>query len=144
MVQKLTERLQGHDDELASAELARKQAEKQVEELCRIHRREDVNLDYLKGIVVQFLSKPPGSSERESLLPVLATLLQFDAQDYKTIEAGKTNTSWLGYVMPKIISAPTPAPVPTATIGGSTSSEITVSSPPPRNNDRKSGTTLQF
>ena len=68
------------------------------------------------------------------------------AQDYKTIESGKTNTSWLGYVMPNIISAPVPAPVPAISngldlLGVSTSSEITVSSPPPRNNDRASGTT---
>jgi hypothetical protein len=47
-----------------------------VEELCRVRRREDVNMDYLKSIVVQFLSKPPGTSERSALLPVLATLLQ--------------------------------------------------------------------
>jgi len=41
------------------------------------------NIDYLKSIVVQYLSKPPGSSERSALLPVLATLLQFDKKDYK-------------------------------------------------------------
>lgn len=48
--------------------------------------------------------------------------------------------------MPKIISAPVPAPIPAisngpAPLGGSTSSKITDSSPPSRNNDRTSGTT---
>jgi DNA repair exonuclease SbcCD ATPase subunit len=75
-VQRLTEALLDRDGDLASAEYTVHHVEGQVEELCRVRRREDVNLDYLKGIVVQFLSKPPGSSERTALLPVLATLLQ--------------------------------------------------------------------
>ena len=76
IVERLAEKLVDRDGELASAEYTVQKVETQVEELCRVRRREDVNLDYLKGIVVQYLSKPPGSSERASLLPVLATLLQ--------------------------------------------------------------------
>jgi chromosome segregation ATPase len=76
LVERLTEALLDRDSELASAEHIVQRVEGQVEELCRVRRREDVNLDYLKSIVVQFLSKPPGSSERAALLPVLATLLQ--------------------------------------------------------------------
>jgi hypothetical protein len=64
------------DGDLAFAETVVQEVESQVEELCRVRRREDVNMDYLKSIVVQFLSKPPGTSERAALLPVLATLLQ--------------------------------------------------------------------
>ena len=75
-VQRLTEALLGRDGDLASAEYTVHHVEGQVEELCRVRRREDVNLDYLKSIIVQYLSKPPGSSERAALLPVLATLLQ--------------------------------------------------------------------
>jgi hypothetical protein len=36
----------------------------------------------LKGVVVQYLSKPPGTSERARLLPVLATLLQVRFRDF--------------------------------------------------------------
>jgi centromeric protein E len=68
--------LLNRDGDLAAAENMIQEVEQQVEELCRIKRREDVNMDYLKSIVVQFLSKPPGTSERSALLPVLATLLQ--------------------------------------------------------------------
>ena len=85
------------------AEKRIREAEGQVEELNRIRRREDVNIDYLKSIVVQFLSKAPGTSERAALLPVLATLLQFDANDYQMIEEGKSKVSWWGTVEPKTI-----------------------------------------
>ena len=114
LVQRLAEKLENRDSELASAEYTVQKVEGQVEELCRVQRREDVNLDYLKSIVVQYLSKPPGSSERAALLPVLATLLQFDESDYEAIEAGKANLSWWGSIIPKEIAAPPlpPAPAP--------------------------------
>ena len=116
MVDKLTEKPEVQDVDLAKAEYNVKHYENQVEELCRIRRCEDVNLDNLKGIVVQYLSKPPGSSEREALLPVLATLLQFDSNDYKTIEDGKNKLSWWGGVSPILITPPTPnLPVTTGT-----------------------------
>ena len=95
----LTER----DGKLAIAENRIAEVEAQVEELGRIQRREDVNMDYLKSIVVQFLSKAPGTSERNSLLPVIATLLQFDERDYNMIEIGKSNISIWGGVEPKAI-----------------------------------------
>ena len=110
LVKRLAEKLESRDSELASAEYTVQKVEGQVEELCRVQRREDVNLDYLKSIVVQYLSKPPGSSERAALLPVLATLLQFDASDYDAIEAGKANLSWWGSIVPKEIAAPSPPP----------------------------------
>jgi chromosome segregation ATPase len=94
------------DGELAHAEKKVIDVESQVEELCRVRRREDVNLDYLKDIVVKYLSLPPGSSERARLLPVLATLLQFNALDYQTIEEGKKKVSWWGSVSPTLINAP--------------------------------------
>jgi hypothetical protein len=99
----LNHALSERDGELAHAEKIIAETESQVEELNRIHRREDVNMDYLKSIVVQFLSLPPGTSERAALLPVLATLLQFDAKDYRMIEEGKSKVSWWGTVEPKTI-----------------------------------------
>jgi chromosome segregation ATPase len=152
MVEHLTDKLQENDSELASTEYAKKLIESQVEELCRIHRREDINLDYLKSTIVQFLSKPPGSSERGALLPVIATLLQFDSEDYKLIEQGKTKVTWFGSVLPTIISAPVPETIARPGSNGdavpllpSSSAEITISSQPPKKaTDRTSGTSLQF
>ncbi len=102
-IERLKVALLDRDGDLASAEKTVQEVEAQVEELGRVKRREDVNMDYLKSIVVQFLSKPPGTSERTALLPVLATLLQFDANDYKMIEEGKKSMSWWGGVEPKVI-----------------------------------------
>ena len=156
MVERLTDKLEQNDSELALTEYTKKQIEIQVEELCRIHRREDINLDYLKSTIVQFLSKPPGSSERGALLPVMATLLQFDSEDYKLIEQGKTKVSWFGSVLPTIINAPVPEATTLAQSSGdiqaaplleqpSSSAEITISSQPPKNSaDRTYGTSLQF
>jgi chromosome segregation ATPase len=76
LLERMKVNLVERDGELARVENHVQEVEVQMEQLCRVRRREDVNLDYLKSIVVQFLSKPPGSSERAALLPVLATLLQ--------------------------------------------------------------------
>ena len=135
VVERLTEKLVANDGDLASAEYQVTQIDNQVAELYRVRRREDVNLDYLKSIVVQYLSKPPGSTERGALLPVLATLLQFDDNDYKTIEEGKNKLSWWGTVAPIFIEAPAlvpasvmlPAEQMSLLLGGG-SAEVTISS----------------
>jgi len=152
LIERLTAKLEAGDGDLASAEIAVQKKEEQVEDLARVHRREGVNMDYLKSIVVQYLAKPPGSSERTALLPVLATLLQFDSNDYKAIEEGKQKISFWGDIIPTYISGPAdefPAvpmlppssqTVPTAP----TSAEVTVSNntPPQQNSAKK--TSLQF
>ena len=115
IIDRLKQALLERDGDLASAEKHAHEVERQIEELFRIRRREDVNIDYLKSIVVQYLSLPPGSTERAGLLPVLATLLQFDEGDYRIIEEGKNKLSWWSSsVVPKMINAPT------ASGGGST------------------------
>jgi GRIP domain len=143
------------DGDLAYFESHVHEVEGQVEELCKMRRREDVNVDYLKSVVVQYLSLPPGSSERARLLPVLATLLQFNDGDYKTIEEGKQKLSWWGSVAPTFITAPgdalgfaasAPSPVPAAAAAPAapSSAEVSVrkeSAAPPANGKR---TSLQF
>jgi hypothetical protein len=144
ILERMKETLLARDGDLASAENQVQAVESQVEELCRVRRREDVNLDYLKSIVVQYLSLPPGSSERARLLPVLATLLQFDDSDYNTIQEGKNKISWWGgSIAPTYIglsgagTASTQPPAPTPSIA-----EVPVSN---RENGGKSRTTsLQF
>ena len=79
LIERMKTALLERDGDLASAEKHVEEVTGQVEELCRVQRREDVNLDYLKSVVVQYLSKPPGTSERARLLPVLATLLQVNS-----------------------------------------------------------------
>ena len=86
MMERFAKALTDRDGELATAEYNVEHVENKVEELGRVKRREDVNIDYLKSIVVQYLSKPPGSSERAALLPVLATLLQV-SQIYSSLRS---------------------------------------------------------
>ena len=151
MIEQLARKLEEGDGDLASAEITVVKAEDQVEQLARVHRREGVNMDYLKSIVVQYLAKPPGSSERSALLPVLATLLQFDSNDYKAIEEGKDKVSWWGEILPTIITGPTSVgqmpstPIHQAAALLPTSAEVTVSrmNPSQGASSRKS-TSLQF
>eukprot|EP00804_Cyclotella_cryptica_P005885 CCRYP_000165-RA/>CCRYP_000165-RA protein AED:0.39 eAED:0.39 QI:0/-1/0/1/-1/0/1/0/472 len=145
LVARLTKKLEQYDGDLASAEISIVQAEDHVESLARVHRREGVNMDYLKSIVVQYLAKPPGSSERAALLPVLATLLQFDESDYKAIEEGKQKVSWWGDIIPTYITgpdAPSPAPLRSSLDLQPTSAEVAISSTSSNNSSKK--TSLQF
>ncbi|KAL3816306.1 hypothetical protein ACHAXA_011067 [Cyclostephanos tholiformis] len=151
MIEQLSRKLEEGDGDLASAEITVVRAEDQVEQLARVHRREGVNMDYLKSIVVQYLAKPPGSSERTALLPVLATLLQFDPNDYKAIEEGKDKVTWWGEIIPTYISSPLEAPssrmpssIPAHQVVPllSTSAEVTVSRITP--SEHRKNTSLQF
>ena len=139
-IEHLRKALVSKDDELAVVEAEREKAEKDVEELCRVKRREDVNVDYLKSIIVQYLSLPPGSTERAGLLPVIATLLQFDPRDYRRIEEGKNKISWWGNIAPTLIAAPSDISQMTASTGGA--AEVSVSVPAVQEGKRP--TSLQF
>ena len=154
MIEQLSRKLDEGDGDLASAEITVVRAEDQVEQLARVHRREGVNMDYLKSIVVQYLAKPPGSSERTALLPVLATLLQFDSNDYKAIEEGMDKVTWWGDIIPTYISGPLGEPTPRmpSSIPAHqvvpllpTSAEVTVSSKTrSQRNTSRTSTSLQF
>ncbi|MEM6498286.1 MAG: hypothetical protein AAF709_16375, partial [Pseudomonadota bacterium] len=47
--------------------------------------RSNLDLEYVKNVVVHYLSLPSGSSERASLVPVLATVLHFTDADMKRL-----------------------------------------------------------
>jgi hypothetical protein len=51
-------------------------------------------MDYLKNIILQYLSFPSASPERNSLLPVLALLLQFSPAELKSVEEASLVSSW--------------------------------------------------
>ena len=104
-VLRMMKTLVGKDGEYADMEMKYISVREQLEEYSRRARRDDLNVDYLKGVLVQYLSLPAGSSERKSLLSVLATLLQFGPDDYSAIEQGYNQVSWWnwGAVTPKEI-----------------------------------------
>jgi hypothetical protein len=153
MIEQLSRKLEEGDCDLASAEITVVRAEDQVEQLARVQRREGVNMDYLKSIVVQYLAKPPGSSERTALLPVLATLLQFDSNDYKAIEEGKDKVTWWGEIIPTYITSPLEAPstrmlpsIPAHQVVPllSTSADVIVSRTTPSEHTSQKNKSLQF
>eukprot|EP00977_Amphora_coffeiformis_P015182 scaffold4442_cov125-Amphora_coffeaeformis.AAC.13 len=105
LIERLRSDLLGRDGDLASMEKHLEETKAKLEEMDP-NRQPGVNIDYLKDVVVKYLSRPPGSSERAQLLPVLATLLKFDAADYKVIEEGKQRLSWWGSLSPTLIASP--------------------------------------
>jgi hypothetical protein len=64
--------------------------------LMRTQRRNGVNMEYLKNVVVQYMSFRPGSSHQKRLVPVISTLLQFTNEDMKEIKKSMNlrSSSW--------------------------------------------------
>ena len=65
------------------------QLKSEVTKLQRLERREGVNLEYLKNVMVQYLSCQD-SSQKATLERVLATLLQFSPAENKEIKESRT------------------------------------------------------
>eukprot|EP00638_Chattonella_subsalsa_P009496 CAMPEP_0117741610 /NCGR_PEP_ID=MMETSP0947-20121206/5030_1 /TAXON_ID=44440 /ORGANISM="Chattonella subsalsa, Strain CCMP2191" /LENGTH=595 /DNA_ID=CAMNT_0005557929 /DNA_START=40 /DNA_END=1824 /DNA_ORIENTATION=- len=63
----------------------------QVKELRREHRRGDVNMEYLKNVVVNYMSLNTSSSARKSLVPVISMLLQFSPQELQQVQSAHDN-----------------------------------------------------
>ena len=74
-------------------------------------RREGVNMDYLKAVLVKYMSASSASSEKAALVPVLATLMEFSEADMEEIERQPGLLEWLGATGPT--KAP-PQPLPRA------------------------------
>ncbi|GLE07472.1 hypothetical protein PINS_up017783 [Pythium insidiosum] len=70
----------------------------EVAQLMQSQRREGVNLEYLKNVIVQYMSFKPGSSQQLRLVPVITTLLEFTPADVKEIKKANASrrTSWGG------------------------------------------------
>ncbi|TYZ57639.1 hypothetical protein PybrP1_003391 [[Pythium] brassicae (nom. inval.)] len=84
-IQQLQEEKQRHDGELTA--------------LMQTQRREGVNMEYLKNVVVQYMSFRPGSSQQSRLVPVLSTLLEFSARDLTEIRSASSarRSSWTSW-----------------------------------------------
>jgi chromosome segregation ATPase len=89
--QQLQNTLASKDLDLACAQQSYSDLVNEVVELRRTTRRESVNMDYLKNIVVQYMSFPSQSPEKVSLVPVIAMLLQFSPKEMSDIERAGSN-----------------------------------------------------
>ncbi|RHY78245.1 hypothetical protein DYB34_000164 [Aphanomyces astaci] len=91
--------------------------EDDIAHLVRTERREGVNMEYLKNVVVQFMSFRPGSSQQLKLIPVLSMLLQFTPEDMdevqaSTKQASSWTSSWSEKKPVRNINAPSPIVIP--------------------------------
>jgi hypothetical protein len=82
------------DLELAKLQQGHADLSAEVSELRRTTRREGVNMDYLKNIVLQYMSFPMQSPERISLVPVIAMLLQFNSKELAEAEQSLKDSLW--------------------------------------------------
>ena len=68
----------------------------QMSDNSRSQSRSQVNLDYLKSILVRFLSFDPTHPQRKALIPVIATILQFSPDELRNVEKVKSSSGgWL-------------------------------------------------
>ena len=65
----------------------------QMTDNSRSQSRAQVNLDYLKSILVRFLSYDPAHPQRKALIPVIATILHFSPDELKNVERVKASSS---------------------------------------------------
>jgi hypothetical protein len=94
VLQRLQEVLAGKDHDLALLQQSHQALTEEVAELRRTNRREGVNMDYLKHVVLQYMSFSQRSTERRTLVPVIAMLLQFSRSELLEIDRTETDPSW--------------------------------------------------
>jgi hypothetical protein len=62
----------------------------------RSQSRSQVNIDYLKSVLVRFLAFDPQHPQRRALIPVIATILQFSPEELRSVETVKPHTAgWM-------------------------------------------------
>ena len=89
-LKKLQEALAQKDLELARLTAEHSTLAKEIAGLRRVKQRDGVNVEYLKTVVVEYLSFPPGAaSEKASLELVIGTLLAFSPGDKTKIQEGR-------------------------------------------------------
>merc|ERR1711871_817686 len=91
---RIQQALAAKDLELASSQQNYNKLMAEVADLRRISRREGVNMDYLKNIILQYMKLPMAAPERMSLLPVIGTLLQFNEKELAETENAMKSPMW--------------------------------------------------
>ena len=86
--------LAAKDFELAQVQQMLTDLTTEITELRKIKQREGINMDYLKNVVIQYMTFPINSSERNALVPVLAMLLQFSPKEMMEIQKSNRDPIW--------------------------------------------------
>lgn len=90
----IQEVLAAKDLDLAAIQQSHTKLEAEVTDLRRTSRREGINMDYLKNIILQYMKLPMAAPERMSLVPVIATLLQFNNKELTEATNAMKAPSW--------------------------------------------------
>lgn len=112
--QQLQSALASRDLDLARHQQSLAQLTAEVADLRRTHQRDGINMDYLKNIVVQYMTLPVQSSERNSLVSVVAMLLQFTPKELAAVQKSDREPLWGSkpakevkrFVAPPVIKTP--------------------------------------
>jgi chromosome segregation ATPase len=97
-MQALSQQLEEAHRELQELREDKRRHAEELTAMLQNQRRDGVNMEYLKNVVVQYMSFRPGSSQQSRLVPVLTTLLQFTAADIKEIKhAARRGNSWTSW-----------------------------------------------
>ncbi|TMW63839.1 hypothetical protein Poli38472_002780 [Pythium oligandrum] len=98
-------RIEALDQELAAArtriqELQQEKAKhrQEVVALTQTQRRGDVNIEYLKNVMVQYMTLKGDSAQQARLVPLITNLLQLTPTEIKEIEkANRRGASWVSW-----------------------------------------------
>ncbi|OWZ19050.1 hypothetical protein PHMEG_0006762 [Phytophthora megakarya] len=97
-MQELSLQLEEAQHEIQELREDKRRHTEELTAMLQNQRRDGVNMEYLKNVVVQYMSFRPGSSQQARLVPVLTTLLQFTAADIKEIKhAARRGNSWTSW-----------------------------------------------
>jgi hypothetical protein len=125
--QQLQAALAARDLDLARVQQSHSALSAEVSELRRHTKREGVNMDYLKNVVLQYMSFPVQAPERASLVPVIAMLLQFNVKELAQVEKALKEPFFSQRPVKEVKRALSRASASTA-LGGSSRSTLPVSS----------------
>ena len=82
------------DLQLAQLQTANSSLLEEAVQLRRVDKRQGVNMDYLKDVVLQYITFPIQAPERASLVPVISMLLQFTQEETKRATSATSNPTW--------------------------------------------------
>lgn len=77
--------LESKDFELAALQQKHTALVSECIDLRRMTKREGVSMDYLKNIIFKYMTYPIQSPERQSLIPVISTILAFSEEECKLV-----------------------------------------------------------
>jgi len=104
-LERVTRELKEKESSLLSANRAVSDIRSEASDLRRVSKREGVNMEYLKNIMVQYLSLRD-TAQKQTLERVVGTLLQFSPKESKQIEQARS-AFWISYwTGPKQIQPP--------------------------------------